>query len=200
MTLVLHGTSAVSDGSVLYPILVQGYDLLDTDGGGADGEADDSEEEDIFGRKGMHSAEDRARRHCASPILCLNLQRIRKLPPDTAREKGKKAEHGSSDATWAFPLELGALHGVAIRVALRCQAFLWAPHFGGQAFQDGDYDKAIRYWQGQFVVECSGRMSVWCVRNWIVHAHNDTYWQLLASSQEHREAGSSPFWDRFAWS
>ncbi|CAE7536550.1 Fkbp59 [Symbiodinium sp. CCMP2456] len=65
-------------------LAAKGYDLLDTDGGaggGGDGEEEDSDEEDIFGR-------------------------IRKLPPDAAREKGKKA------------------------------------------FQDGDYDKAIRYWQG----------------------------------------------------
>ncbi|CAE7376308.1 SMT1 [Symbiodinium necroappetens] len=65
-------------------LAAKGYDLLGTDGGGGggdDGEEEDSDEEDVFGR-------------------------IRKLPPDAAREKGKKA------------------------------------------FQDGDYDKAIRYWQG----------------------------------------------------
>ncbi|OLP85100.1 hypothetical protein AK812_SmicGene33986 [Symbiodinium microadriaticum] len=63
-------------------LAAKGYDLLGTDGGGGggdDGEEEDSDEEDVFGR-------------------------IRKLPPDAAREKGKKA------------------------------------------FQDGDYDKAIRYW------------------------------------------------------
>jgi len=83
MTEGTQGQGGYPDG-MQAALAAKGYDLLDTNGGGGgggDGEDEDSDEEDVFGR-------------------------IRKLPPDAAREKGKKA------------------------------------------FQDGDYDKAIRYWQG----------------------------------------------------
>ena len=104
---------------------MQGYDLLDTDGGaggGGDGEEEDSDEEDIFGRT-----------KCRMPgiLACLELLALED-PQVAARRCTREGQEGQTLAQQMFVWH--------VRMPL--------PSDRSQAFQDGDYDKAIRYWQG----------------------------------------------------
>ena len=101
---------------------MQGYDLLGTDGGGGggdDGEEEDSDEEDVFGRT-----------KCRMPRILACIWLALEDPKVAARRCTREGQEGKTLAQFVWD----------VRMRL--------PGDRSQAFQDGDYDKAIRYWQG----------------------------------------------------